>query len=279
MTNTASHACGFPDTTNSGVPAGASLRSVPDQIAKGPGWTSNSDGSVAVTGNGAVLSDLSIHGTLDVEASNVTIEDVRVTASGAFAVSFRHTSNDTIEHSTISGADSGAGRVNATVADVYGDSTGLTIKDNNIYWFRSAVQLQSGTVTGNYIHDPGYISDDHTNGVITNAGAPLTVSNNTILISQGQTDCVSLNDSEDTGIVIKDRTISGNLLAGGGYPIYGGTAFENTTSNIVITNNRFSSIFFPKAGQFGTDADFNPGDPGNVWTGNVWDGTGKVASP
>lgn len=278
MTNTVSHICGFPDTTNSGVPDGVALRSVPGQVSKGPGWTSSPDGSVDVTGNGAVLSGLSIHGTLDVEASNVTIKDVQVTASDAFAVDFRHTSNDTIENSTISGVDAGSGRVDAAIADVYGDSTGLTVKDDNIYWFRCAVQLTSGTITGNYIHDPGYISGDHTNGVISNEGAPLTVSGNTIFNSQGQTDCITIDDSQDIGVVISNRTITGNLLAGGGYPIYAGTHFGNTTSNIVVTDNRFSRIFFPAGGQYGTDADYNEKDPGNVWTGNVWDGTGKIAS-
>ncbi len=278
MTNAVSHLCGFPDTTNSGVQAGVTLRSVPGQVSSGPGWTSDANGDVEVTGNGATLSDLFIPGDMDFSATNVTINNVQVMASGTFGVSFRHTSNDTLENSTISGTNSTSGRVNATVADVYEDSTGLTIKDNNIYWFRSAVQLNSGTVTGNYIHDPGYISGDHTNGVIANMGDPLTVSDNTIFNSQGQTDCVSIDDSQDSG-VISNRTISGNLMAGGGYPIYGGYAFNNTTSNIVITNNHFSKIFYPKSGQFGTDAYYNNADPGNVWSGNVWDDTGATVAP
>ena len=52
---------------------------------------------------------------------------------------------------------------------------------------RSAVQITAGLVTENYIHDPGYISGDHTNGVISNAGGLMTISQNTILISQEQT--------------------------------------------------------------------------------------------
>jgi hypothetical protein len=78
--------------------------------------------------------------------------------------------------------------------------------------------------------------------------------------------------------VISDRIITGNLFAGGGYPIYGGAAFGNTTSNIKITNNHFSKIFFPKGGQWGIDAYFNATDPGNVWSGNIWDDTGATAS-
>ena len=31
------HACGFPDGTNTGVPSGTALRSVPGQVSSGPG--------------------------------------------------------------------------------------------------------------------------------------------------------------------------------------------------------------------------------------------------
>jgi hypothetical protein len=273
MTNDVSHLCGFPDVTNSGVQSGTALRSVPDQVTSGPGWTWKSAGYVEVSGSGATLSNLLIHGNLDVSASNVVINNIQVVTAGAFGVSFRHTSNDVLENSTVSGADNASGRVNAAVADVYGDSSGLTVSGNNLYWFRSAVQLSSGQVAGNYVHDPGYVAGDHTNGVIANMGNPLTVSGNTILIGLGQTDCVSIDDSQNTGVV-SNRTITGNLLAGGGYPIYGGAAFGKSTANIVITNNHFSKIFFPTSGQFGVDAYFNVSDPGNTWSGNVWDDSG-----
>src|SRR6266536_2825090 len=35
---TVPHACGFPDATNTGVPGGTALRSVPGQVSSGPGW-------------------------------------------------------------------------------------------------------------------------------------------------------------------------------------------------------------------------------------------------
>lgn len=87
-----------------------------------------------------------------------------------------------------------------------------------------------------------------------------------------------LNDSQDQGTVISNRIITDNLLAGGTYPIYGGFAFGNSTSHIVISDNHFSRIFFSTSGQYGTDADYNDSDPGNVWSGNVWDDTGQSVS-
>ena len=33
--------CGYPDATNTGVPAGTTLKSVPAQVSSGPGWYYN----------------------------------------------------------------------------------------------------------------------------------------------------------------------------------------------------------------------------------------------
>jgi hypothetical protein len=273
---TVPHACGFPDATNSGVPAGLSLKTVPGQVSSGPGWTSSADGSVQVTGNGAVLSGLYIPGGLDISASNVVLKDDRIVTGGAYGVSLRHTTGVMVKNCTVSGADAAAGRVGAAIADLYGDSTGTVIQGNNISAFRSGVQVSAGLVTGNYIHAPGYIAGDHTNGVIADGGSgPLTIYHNTILNNLSQTDAISINTMNIAGPVM-NKIIEDNLLAGGGYPIYGGTAFGHATSGILIENNRFAQAFYPKGGQFGPVAYFNPSGKGNVWSGNAWIRTGQA---
>src|ERR1700746_3940916 len=98
--SSAPHLCGFPDATNSGVPASmrAKLRSVPGQVSSGPGWHYDPSGSVEVDGNGAVLKGLSIPYNVDVTASNVTIEDDVIVNSGeSFGVSVRHSHNVTVK--------------------------------------------------------------------------------------------------------------------------------------------------------------------------------------
>lgn len=270
------HACGFPDATDTGVSPGLALKAVPGQVAGGPGWTySTTKQEVDVTGNGAVLSGLSIHCDLNISAPHVTINDDHVVSSGTFAVSLRHTAGVTIENSTISGTNATTGRVNSAISDVYGDSTAMMIKNNNISDFRSAVQLNAGTVTGNYIHDPGYIKGDHTNGVISNGGtAQLTITHNTILNPLDQTDAITL-DTDQTPGPVSNKTIENNLLAGGDYPIYGGTAFSHTTTNILIENNRFGQIYYPRGGQFGPATYFDSRGKGNVWSGNTWIASGR----
>jgi hypothetical protein len=274
---TVPHTCGFPDSTNTGVPAGMALESVPSQVSSGPGWYWNAAYSeLIVKGNGTMLSGLHIQGSLDIQASNVTVKDVQVVTAGSFGISLRHTTGVTIENSTVSGQNLTTGRVNSAISDVYCDSTGMVIKDNNISHFRIGIQMATGLVEGNYLHDPGYINGDHTDGIMAvGTTEPMTVENNTVLIDLGQTDAITLGASSP-GQAVANKTVVGNFLAGGGYSIYGGLGKNNPTSNIVITGNRFSQLYFPKAGQYGPVAHFDPTATGNVWSGNVYDATGQT---
>ena len=272
--------CGFPDATNTGVPAGMTLKTVPGQVSSGPGWKySTTYQEVEVTGNGTVLTGLSIPGSLNITGSNVTINDVAVISGGSFGISLRHTSGVTIENSTISGQNATSGRLGYAIDDVYGDSTGMTIKNNNISAFRTAAQVSNGVISGNYIHDPGYLAGDHTNGIYSGGDTqPLTISGNTILNSIGQTDAINLDSLTGPGQPVANKTVTGNLLAGGGYVVYGGAASGNAATNVVIKNNDFGQAYFAKSGQWGAIAYFNSAGSGNVWSGNTWDTTG-VAIP
>jgi hypothetical protein len=283
LTNCAANpvTCGYPGATNTGVPAGTTLKQVPGQVTSGTGWTYNAtDNEVIVTGNGTVLSGLSIPYPVEIDASNVTLNDVQVVTSGAFAIDLRHTTGVTIENSTISGTNATTGRVDSAIDDVYGDSTGMLIKDNNISEFRTAMQISAGLVEGNYIHNPGYLSGDHTNGIVTAGGTePMTIEDNTIFNSLGQTDAISL-DAAAAGATVSDKTIENNFLAGGGYSIYGGDGQNNPTTGIVITGNRFGQQYYAKGGQFGAVAYFDPAGAGNTWSGNIWDTTAQaIAAP
>jgi hypothetical protein len=270
--------CGYPDATNTGVPAGTTLQSVPGQVSSGPGWYYNAAGNdVIVNVAGTVLSGLSITCNLEIDASNVTVNDVQVAASGNFGISLRHTTGVTIKNSTISGQNSTTGRLNYAIDDVYGDSTGMVVQSNNISNFRTAVQISTGMASGNYIHDPGYVAGDHTNGFYAYGGTTqsLTIQGNTILNSLGQTDAINL-DAATSGVPTNNMAIKGNLLAGGSYTVYGGAVLGNVTSNIVIQNNRFGQLYYTKSGQYGPVAYFDSTGTGNLWSGNMWDGTGQT---
>ena len=271
---TAPSACGFPDETNTGVPKGTKLLQVPTQVSSGPGWYYDPRGWVEVDSDGAVLSGLDIPCTVDVSASDVTIEADEIGTGGpsTIGISLRHTANVTIEDSTISGLSAGTGRMMTGIKDLYADSTGLTVLRDNISLAETGVQLESGLVQDNYIHAAGYVAGDHVNGVTSNGGGSglLTIQHNTILIDRGQTDAIGL--FEDFGVQ-QNRVITDNLLAGGGYAIYGGqNPGDPTTSNIVITDNQFSTIYFADSGLYGYITHFNFSGTGDTWSGNAWAG-------
>jgi hypothetical protein len=272
------HVCGYPDATNTGAPASIHLLSVPGQVSSGPGWKYDPRGWVEVYANGTVLSGLYIPFNLDISASNVTIKNVEVVQTGqSFGISLRHTSNVTIEDSDIySPYAFGPNRLQVAIKDVYGDSTGTTVESDNIRHTSTGIQLSEGTVKDNYVHDLACMAGDHVNGIVSDAGVAggLTITHNTVFNPAGQTDAIAL--FEDFGAQF-DVRITDNLLAGGGYTIYGGANADRwTPSNIVITGNRFARTYYLKGGFYGPAAAVaTSGQNGDIWSGNVWDGTGR----
>jgi phage baseplate assembly protein gpV len=266
------HACGFPDGTNTGVPAGMNLLTVPGQVSKGTGWHYDSRGWVEVTGNGAVLKGLSIPYNVDVSASNVTIEDTRIEVTGdSFGVSLRHTQNVTIADSEIYSPDAtGSGRLMVGIKDIYGDATGTVVNGDNIYHTSTGVQMSTGTIENSYIHDLGFTSGDHLNGITSNAGGNnFVIEHNTVFNNYQQTDAIGL--FEDFGSQY-NCLIENNLLAGGGYTLYGGANPGGAaTSNIRVIDNRFAKLYHSNSGYYGPVTAFSGGGSGNEWTGNVWD--------
>lgn len=246
-------ACGFPDASNTGVPPGTSLAP-----AEG----------ITITQAGAVVQNLKITGCIDVKASNVTIKNVEVISgvSGSFCIFIESGISGTlIEDSTIHGQDSGNNSVEYAIRD-WGNGT--KVLRVNMYWCTECIQSGGATVQDSYIHDIATIKGAHYEDFYDGGGAPggLNLQHNTLFNQQSQT--AVMYSAADSGPV-QNLTINNNLIAGGGYSIYGGNG-----TGIKITNNRFSTIFFPKVGQYGVAAYFDSSASGNIASGNVEDDTG-----
>ncbi len=280
---TSPSSCGYPDASNTGVPAGTTLKTVgtgAGQVSSGPGWSFNSGGWVAVTGNGASLTGLNIPYGVVISANNVTLNNDNIVTGGpaAIGVSLRNTAGATIENTTITGLGTGPNRVTTGIKDVFSNSTGINVNHDNISEFETGVQLESGLVQDNYIHDPGYATGDHTNGVMSNGGTtPLTINHNTIFNNRGQTDCVGLFEDFSAQA---NRTVTNNLLAGGSYSIYAGNTrpANGPTAQIVITGNVIAKNYFATGGAYGPVVYFNSSGQGNVFNNNTWDTTGASIS-
>ena len=225
---------------------------------------------------------------VDVTASNVTIRNNQITlAQNEWGVSLRHSQNTKIDHNTIRGPSNSIVCDNG-IRDMYGDSDQISITNNDIYWCSSGINHfdMGGLIRGNYIHDLGFPCPagdpncGHFNGIQLGSGTgPLmTIDNNTIFIPAQTTDAIMLTNDDGPQT---NRTITNNLLAGGGYTFYGSGWSGGVATNIVFTGNRFSTIYYPNSGSFGPVAHWQNA-PGNVWSDNTWtDGpnTGKPITP
>ena len=286
------HLCGFPDSTNTGVPTGTTLAAVPGQVTSGPGWSWNATyGELDITTDGTVVKDLNVtEGSIVIKANNVTIEDTKVVQTGSiWAIGlYSGVQNATIQDSTITGTtDTGPNALEVGLKDIYGNATGTQIVRDDFSDATTSVQISNGTVKDSYIHNFGLSPGAHLNGISDGGGdpKPLLIQHNTILNQIGQTDAIALfQDFGDES----NKTITDNLLAGGSYTVYGGgpnsacpslngtPGCEGPSDHIVITNNHFSRIFQANGGTFGYGEAFNASGVGNVWHGNAWDDTGAT---
>ena len=224
-------------------------------------------GWIATTDN-AIVENLIIDGHVEVYGKNVTVRNNQILQSGEnWAVALRTTTNVVVTHNTM--GVTGAPRLAVGVKDIYGDSTNATVSYNDISNASTGIQMYAGLVERNYIHDLGMNDGDHINGFTSNLGTdPLTIRNNTILVKFNQTDAISL--FQDFGVE-GNRVVTGNLIAGGGYTVYGGMGSMGKSFNIQFTNNRFSTIYYPNGGSYGPVAYFDSSGAGNVASGNYWD--------
>ena len=266
---TSPSSCGYPDASNTGPVAGTVFTKVPEQATSGNGWTWDSRGWLSVTGSNITLNGIQTSGGIDVTGNNVIIQNCKVNQNnGMFGVSLRHTTGVTVRNCQIAGTDASAGRLMVAIKSIYGDDVNLQSIANNISYVSTGIQYCQGLIQDNYIHDLGYQSGDHLNGVTSNSGcAQLTVQHNTIFNNFYQTDAVSL--FEDFGQQM-NALVTNNYLAGGDYAIYGGANAGGTTpTNIQITNNRISDYYYPNGGYYGWLAAWNGTGAGNVCSGNI----------
>ena len=215
-------ACGYPDSSNTGFATGSTLRKVPAEVSSGPGWHFDSRGWITIDGSNVTVSNLDLEVTVEITGTNVTFSNSRVVVTGeSWGVGLKHSTNATIANNEIySPTADGPDRLLVGIKDVYGDAHGTKVIGNEIYHTSTGVQTHEGLIQGNYIHSMGYNSGDHLNGTTSNGSTePLSIIGNTVLNDYGQTDAISL--FQDFGREA-NRLIQGNLVAGGGYTIYGG---------------------------------------------------------
>jgi len=212
--------------------------------------------TTTVDQDGTVLENINISGRLTINASNVTIKNIKLTTNDYYGLliygqnvtvtdsTFISTSPDT--QSVI--AALGTGSYSALRVDISGGPDGIKLGDNT-------------SLTDSYIHDLGAFAGAHNDTVNADGVTNASIIHNRLLNQLDQTSVLTLDGS---GILVKD-----NWLAGGGYTIYGG-APKSPGNGIVVTNNVFSRQFFPNVGNWGPIA-YWQSVSGNSWTNNTYD--------
>lgn len=315
--------------------------------APNTGWAWSST-FVSVTTNGAILSGLYIpSGGVNVSTgvTGVTIQNclIQTTGQGGFGVKLNGAATGaSILNCTIAGTNNDSERMSGCVKDVSGIAAGCVIDRCHFFWAENGYNGAQAVITNNYMHSIGNAPGDHLEWI--NCEGPslslLLVQGNTLINEQSQTAACYIASSAVGGNgtnVPRNVTVTGNLLVGGDYAVYGGStgtvnnrtdtgctisgttltdaALVTTdngatvtgtnivstppttvsvvtngtgtlsqagtsgsslsvtlhyTSNIVITDNYFSTMIYPTCGQFGTHTAYDPAPATNVWSGNQW---------
>jgi PKD domain len=260
-------ACGYPDATNTGVPVGTTLTSRSEEIS--------------VHTAGTTIKDVALDGTISVEANNTTIEDSEITVDGTETcggscggrgIWIKPGVTGTVikNVSCHGGALSGS---NVTQYCVMSNDSATTIERLHAY---NCTECLTGpmNLSNSFINESdAEIPSEHYEDIYYGGGAgPLIINHNTMLNQQGQTAVVfaSVDFGDQTTL-----TITNNLMAGGGYMIYGGGSGSGgkVVGPVTISGNRFSREFYPDGGYYGVDAYMN--ESVTTWSGNVWDETLK----
>lgn len=244
-------AFGWPDETNTGVPAGTKL---------------TGGGYLTIDQPGTVVEDMDLAG-VTVRARNVTIRRCKIHRAPTPGFGCIRTQGDTagllVEDSEMwyeAPSDPSA---------VIGGS-GYTLRRCNIHDVTEGPRLGNDTtVEFCYIHHPLRISGGHIDVLQTTGGSNITIRRNTLVPYHPDTGDVfnsAVFIKSDSTAIARVR-IEENLLNGGNYTVYLVKA-NHPVSDVVVRGNRWGRNF--RYGPFQID-----GVTGLIWSeDNVWDDTG-----
>ena len=265
-------------------------------LPAGAAWDAGSK-TLRITGNNVTLQNLDVAGPIAVDASNVTIRNSRIqvhsgcsSPCGSYGIRLGQSGAAvsgtvlqdldivTVEQNPANDNPQDPSTIDTKVDHGVRNNGDLRVSANNLFIKGFAGAWKGpGTITNSYLFSQLVFSGDHVEAYLNGGeGNPSILQHDTILNPLGQTAAISFfNDFGAIGQV----TVQDNLLAGGGYVMYGGT--KNGTSNvggpILVKDNRIargnqnSRGYFPEGGQYGLWAEFN--HTATHACGNYWDDT------
>jgi hypothetical protein len=263
---------GFPNASNTGVPAGTTLTTY--------------TGPLLITTPNTVIDSMTVDGGLTIHAANVTISrskvngevflDTDLPGSSGWSVTIVDSEVDVGQNQVAAVC---CGNVSILRANLHGGVTAAQCEEKSV----------GCSITDSYLHGQ-YIQPNstwHLGGFLSDGGGPIVLTHNFVTCDQPATYGPDGGCTGDINLIpnfgtAHNVTISHNLLGANpasSFCTYGGekstSQFPNA-NHIVYTNNVFQRGPNGKCAAFGPVNAFNVDGVGNVWSGNVWDDGGTV---
>jgi hypothetical protein len=273
-------ACGYPDATNTGVPAGTALTTV-SSVTLGAGQTL--EGKIVTNG-------------VRVTGANATIRNSVIKTpsggNGTTAIEMGNGANNfTIEHSEVTGNGSKTNAPESNVWNHYEDS-GFRVIDSYLHGVPDNIEGGVAEVRDSFIAVDAEYPAAHSENIYL-CGGTANVQHSTLYNESGETSLIF-----GDGICGKGNTVTveNSLLAGGGYMLQPNSkgvsapvrivnnrvgrcvtaAHQDSGGGYVCASGKDANGFWPRGGQYGLDTELGSSA---VWSGNVWDDNSQPMCP
>lgn len=257
----------FPDGSNTGVPSGTTLQP---------------SGPVRITTAGQIIDGLEIRGDVLIQAPNVTIRNSRIVGG---QINFGYNGNAerfslTIEDCELDGSSLPVSE--SAPMSALGVSN-LTARRMNIHGYGKGVQIEGDNVTleDSWLHGITYAGATHNEPIYAGGGRNIIIRHNTIDATGDYNHITGAVVLLGDFAAFEDVTVRDNILTGGGYTVYAGSADGKPfplARNTEFVDNVFTRDAFPDGGRWGPVVAFVAGN-GNVWADNTWQDTGLPVEP
>jgi hypothetical protein len=222
-------------------------------------------GSIVVTTAGAVIQNLAVTGTIEIEAPNVTVRNCTINADGNYdALQIDAGANNcTVEDTSVTGTGTGGFAIETNAA------IGNTFLRMNVYNTADQGFHLGGasTVQGCWLHEigwnaagiksnpskPGFNGLDHVEDFFIETGASFNFSDNNFQtpdfvtvngVNYGTTTAVFFIDPYSAGDHVGHVTINSNYIDGGGYMFYlMGQGPYTISNNIIGPDEQYALIY------------------------------------
>lgn len=258
--------CGFPDphhawnSASAWQPGGGGV-GPNNGVIPTPCSSLPSSGSVSTSSDGQTIKNLNVTGTIQVNNSNVVIDNVCVKSNGGAALGSSAikvlAGGLTIKNSTIAGANYSNGSVEMAVTN-FGGGT-VTMSHDYVYNCGECLNTGSWNVSDSYVLNNGmYNTSDHLEAIyVDGSGDTVSVNHSTVFSPPGW-DGSGAPQGGQAGLFFGDTnggsggacstkwSITNNLIAGDGVLIYEcGNSSSVGSASLTFTGNRIAACKGP----------------------------------